>query len=212
MFLELIGRGEVSTPPASEAVISALPRIPVSQVIAEMNLVTADLQRRYHRRAINIASLIRRYLNSCGCFQEMVTEKEMCPVCLDKFRIEDPPAMAIKLQCRHTFCEGCLGPWLRRTATCPGRFLNSCHHFAPCPLSLCPHQLITPLPPYSTALMSDTSSTYLPGPYQFLLLLLLLILLLILLHSLPKKFAYGRSHVRGVQKTEEASSGKRDGH
>lgn len=81
MFLELIGRGEVSTPPASEAVISALPRIPVSQ--------------------------------------EMVTEKEMCPVCLDKFRIEDPPAMAIKLQCRHTFCEGCLGPWLRRTATCP---------------------------------------------------------------------------------------------
>ena len=42
MFLELIGRGEVSTPPASEAVISALPRIPVSQVIAKMNLVTAD--------------------------------------------------------------------------------------------------------------------------------------------------------------------------
>ena len=52
----------------------------------------------------------------------MVADRDVCPVCLDKFRIENPPALTIKLQCEHTFCESCLVPWLRRTATCPGKF------------------------------------------------------------------------------------------
>jgi len=79
LFLELIGRGETSTPPASEAVIKDIPRIPISK--------------------------------------EMVSAKDQCPVCLDFYRADDPPAM--RLKCKHTFHEDCLIPWLKKTATCP---------------------------------------------------------------------------------------------
>ena len=49
LFLELIGRGETSTPPASEAVIKDIPRIPISKVRQELEI------------SINLLS------NSIGC-------------------------------------------------------------------------------------------------------------------------------------------------
>ena len=126
LFLELIGRGEAATPPASETVIKQIPRVPISKVWTHFSSIFFCHFGFLGYSEALLGEAISRYspfLRFSPPFpftlQEMVSAKDQCPVCLDFFRAEDPPVM--RLRCKHTFHEECLLPWLKKTATCPGQ-------------------------------------------------------------------------------------------